>query len=606
MKKICALLVSAVLLLSAAGFAGCARKGETFYASDFDFTVRNTVATDVFGRSFSVESPERRDQYVGIFYFLWQNSPDAQVYDITKEMEKDLEAFWQYPGNTTADAFHFWGEPLYGYYNIEDEWVLRKHVELFIYADIDFLFLDATNGFTYDSTWRKLLPILSEYKKAGWKVPEVVFYCSSQSCTTITHLYEELYSQGFCKDVWFSPNGKPMIIGWDRSEDPSAGDYLGRGTEALSEEIKEFFDIQDRIWPAGNTLTEGMPWIDLTYPQTNFGGAMSVSVSQHAGMPFSDSVRPGATFVDKAKNYGRGYDHDEYENKPEKANEGLNFEYEWRTALENKESLQYIMVTSWNEWIAQKLQHNTRPGEPMFVDSVTREFSRDVEMMKGGYEDSFYLQLIRNMRALNDNPVYGYENRKPEKFGLYLADRQWEDFGQTYRDPEDEVIVRDYMGFSKCVHYYDDTARNDITRVRVMNSADGKLYIMVETKNDITAHEEGDLTWMNILINTNRGVSETWEGYDFVVNRYPSNDGTTSLERATGNGALFEKAADVRYYTERNRMIVEIPLKALGLKGDFTIDFKVSDNVQEPEDIMSYYVYGDSAPVGRMNYRYSA
>ena len=53
-------------------------------------------------------------------------------------------------------------------------------------------------------------------------------------------------------------------------------------------------------------------------------------------------------------------------------------------------------------------------------------------------------------------------------------------------------------------------------------------------------------------------------------------------------------------------MIVEIPLKALGLKGDFTIDFKVSDNVQEPEDIMSYYVYGDSAPIGRMNYRYSA
>ena len=106
MKKICALLVSAVLLLSAAGFAGCARKGETSYASDFDFTVRNTVATDVFGRSFSVESPERRDQYVGIFYFLWQNSPDAQVYDITKEMEKDLEAFWQYPPRSAERSGH--------------------------------------------------------------------------------------------------------------------------------------------------------------------------------------------------------------------------------------------------------------------------------------------------------------------------------------------------------------------------------------------------------------------------------------------------------------------------------------------------------------------
>ena len=54
-------------------------------------------------------------------------------------------------------------------------------------------------------------------------------------------------------------------------------------------------------------------------------------------------------------------------------------------------------------------------------------------------------------------------------------------------------------------------------------------------------------------------------------------------------------------------MSVKIPLSLLGVKGstELTLDLKVADNVTDPSDIMSYYTSGDSAPAGRLSYRYN-
>ena len=51
-----------------------------------------------------------------------------------------------------------------------------------------------------------------------------------------------------------------------------------------------------------------------------------------------------------------------------------------------------------------------------------------------------------------------------------------------------------------------------------------------------------------------------------------------------------------------NHLIVQISLKALGVSDDFTLNFKVSDHVTDYADILSYYVDGDSAPIGRLSY----
>jgi hypothetical protein len=55
-------------------------------------------------------------------------------------------------------------------------------------------------------------------------------------------------------------------------------------------------------------------------------------------------------------------------------------------------------------------------------------------------------------------------------------------------------------------------------------------------------------------------------------------------------------------------MTVAIPKTMLGIANDcydFTIDFKWTDNTREDGDIMKWYVNGDTAPVGRYNYRYT-
>lgn len=71
-------------------------------------------------------------------------------------------ALWNTDGTTESPLgqYHFWGEPLYGYYNSLDPWVIRRHVELFISAGIDCLVFDATNAHCYfsvvdvwESTW---------------------------------------------------------------------------------------------------------------------------------------------------------------------------------------------------------------------------------------------------------------------------------------------------------------------------------------------------------------------------------------------------------------------------------------------------------------------
>ena len=51
-------------------------------------------------------------------------------------------------------------------------------------------------------------------------------------------------------------------------------------------------------------------------------------------------------------------------------------------------------------------------------------------------------------------------------------------------------------------------------------------------------------------------------------------------------------------------MQYRVSKKALGITGSFKINFKIADNVTDPADISSYYITGESAPVGRLNYTF--
>ena len=58
-------------------------------------------------------------------------------------------------------------------------------------------------------------------------------------------------------------------------------------------------------------------------------------------------------------------------------------------------------------------------------------------------------------------------------------------------------------------------------------------------------------------------------------------------------------------YVSGNVMQVKVKLSDLGKSGkDFYMRLKVTDNVKKPEDPLSYFTSGDSAPIGRLSYSY--
>ena len=76
-------------------------------------------------------------------------------------------------GTQEMNAFHYWGQPLYGYYNADDEWVIRKHIELFIHAGLDFVAFDTSNGRIYDVQAYAFLDLLLEYYEQGFDESDV-------------------------------------------------------------------------------------------------------------------------------------------------------------------------------------------------------------------------------------------------------------------------------------------------------------------------------------------------------------------------------------------------------------------------------------------------
>ena len=154
-------------------------------------------------------------------YYLWHGQHGTQgPYDISKMeaidpkvMEKPDSPLWPDPSHTPM--LH-WGEPLFGYYLSTDEWVLRRHVQMFIDAGIDVLYFDTTNGYHYREVTEKLFAILQEFHDKGYKAPKFFYYMAParRGCGTsnVRDVWDNYYSKGRFRDLWFEWNGKPLIV----------------------------------------------------------------------------------------------------------------------------------------------------------------------------------------------------------------------------------------------------------------------------------------------------------------------------------------------------------------------------------------------------------
>lgn len=345
------------------------------------------VGVDQFGRT--VESVKGyTDKKVGMFFWLWIGQPLASgAYDATviSQMDNGREILYFQDNKEISPSgqAHFWGEPIWGYYNSADEWVLSKQLEMLESAGIDFLLFDATNTVTYPNVYQRLMKIVQQRVEAGFNPPRVGFYTHTQSIKTTRVLYNELYSKNLYPDSWYRVDGKPFIVAFTSPEADIEAEEItvrrrtGYDPGPLEPEIRDFFHFRTPQWPCSPYKEDGFAWVEWTFPQPVHRDMINVTVASHPNVPMSFSHTRGLL------NFGRGYDPDTQTNIREDCEKGTFFQREWDVALASK--VDTVFVGGWNEWIAYKQLYD---GEYMLCDAADLEYSRDIEPMVGGYEDA--------------------------------------------------------------------------------------------------------------------------------------------------------------------------------------------------------------------------
>ncbi len=541
-----------------------------------------TAARDDLGRELPGKSEARKDRYVGMFYFLWCGEPDpndTRPLDNTKLLSADPKAGYdtESPAWGKYSTMHHWGEPLFGYYYTRDEWVMRRHVEMLTRADIDFLVFDTTNALIYEPMAKIMMRILSEYRAAGFNTPKVVFYTNSASGATAQKIYDGIYAKGYCADSWFYVDGKPVIIA---------------KADECSEEVREFFTIRASQWPNEPTKRNGWPWMDFVRPQRvleNYRGEpeiINVSVAQHPQIFFGDSAMYGET-----QNRGRSFHNGANDPTPGAYKYGYNFAEQWDRAIETDPP--YVFVTGWNEWIAGRWG-GSRPDRPLgFVDCCNLEYSRDIEPMRGGYFDNYYMQLISYVRKYK-----GYDTMEEFSAGQTAA----------YRDFPHGGTERCCIGYGN-TEYVNRSGRNQITECTVCDDGDA-ITFTAECSDDITANDYQS-SWMQLYIGVEGSSAPSCCGVQFIANTYTFTDNLTALSRCTEDSRTmeadtFDICAKLDYSVSGKSIQIKIPKNSLGIEcdSDYSIRFKWADSKERITRMEDFYTSGDCAPIGRLFFRY--
>ncbi|MBE6585666.1 MAG: hypothetical protein E7645_03965 [Ruminococcaceae bacterium] len=548
------------------------------------------MAVDALGRptpDTTTGAPSTRDnRLVGMFYFLWLGEHGRhKPYDISKLTAADPNLGYK-PASPLwggHGVYHHWGEPFYGYYYSNDEWVVRRHMKLLMQADIDFLFFDTTNAAIYRDNAKLVMRVLQEYHDEGWKIPQVMFYTNTSSGLTVLDIYDSIYKPGWCKDTWFCLDGKPVIIAVK---------------EECTPECREFFNIKMSQWPNEPDKLGGWPWMDFTHPQRVFANldgvdeVINVSVAQHSGnIRFGDSVLYGET-----SNCGRAYHNGQNDPDPDAWKKGYNFAEQFDRALETDPPI--VLITGWNEWIAGYWAGI--PSRPvMFVDAANYEYSRDLEMMRGGYFDNYFMQLVgyvRRYKGTTETPVYE---------AVDTVDVPWRDaFDESpavYKGFLDGDFTRHAEGQGGVI-YANFTQRNVMDTIAVMHDKEN-ICFTIRTK-DMISDPLGAGSWMKLYLNTEGGM-----GYQYVLNHSTRKNGTTTLafvkEAGEELAAVDVPSLVINYEVRGDVMQIKVPRKAIGLDhNDFTLWFKVADSREEYTKIEDFYDKGDVAPLGRLNFVY--
>ena len=581
------------------------------------------VATDDVGRvtPTGTDTPVANDKKVGMFYFMWHNAKEQgqnPLYDHTAAyLEGGVDSVWKLVPQGELGFGHYWAEPYFGYYNSDDEWVIRKHGYMLAEAGVDFIYVDATNGIIYEHNLETLLRVWSQMRAEGYNTPQICFHCGntdSLAGSSLSLLWNNYYSTGKYSDLWFYWDGKPLIF------------YPDSLANSLSPEVTDFFTarqswaITTDSWYTSKNGRGRWAWADV-YPQSP-GLSPQGDVEQMIVM--CGFWANGTGGVKGGRSYTHANGIPEYEGDWDfgyalmntTSGLGLAFQEHFDYAMEVDPPL--IMITGWNEWWAGRWggaagnaaagqmicnEYRVTPSDPKYqwyyVDAFNTEYSRDLEPMKGGFNDNYFYQLTQNIRA------YKGSRSQEAAYGQSSIDitgnvGQWYKVGPEYRDYSGDTVFRDHFSYVGDFRYVNNSGRNDFVTAKVSSDSE-YLYFYAECAANITSPE--GTNWMNLFIDADCNGETGWYGYDYVINRSQSG-GKVSVEKFKGNDTWeLESVGEAEYDLKENVLQIKVARSLMSL-GD-TFDFKWADNPVVDGDVMQFLDQGDAAPNDRFNYRYT-
>lgn len=604
------------------------------------------MATDALGRTLPTagECPLKDDgkpRTVGIFYITWhtQGLHNGLEYraDVSKVLQADPEARREWDNSQWTGPSYHWGEPEYGYFLSKDKYVIRHDISMLADAGVDVLIMDVTNAILYWDEWEVLFSTMQEMKAEGNKVPSFCFWAfNGNVITVVKKLYEEFYKTPKYQDLWFHWDGKPLLL---YNGTPSVDANPNGGEKNLSDypqEVKDFFTLRTMWWgywkwagerfvgtedkwsfgyDLGTSEVAALSPEELCSRHNGRMEEMAVTAAQHpmSIIGKSWSRKGGEPVLDERDMPTKTLIPYLGEERDNPTQYGIYFQERWDEALQVDP--EFIYLNDWNEWTAGRYRQGKDPSgqadlhvdflgrkdNPFyFVDQYNAEFNRTIAPMKGGWTDSYYMQMAQNIRRYKGVPPMPVFNGISEiTLDGNLGD--WQHV-RPYADTRGDVIHRDHDGYGN-LHYTDSTGRNDIIATRV---AVGKrdLYFSAETASSLTPYD--DPRWMLLLIDSDQDAATGWHGFDYIVNLKVVSERLTTLQRFNNETRQWELAAEIPYATKGNVLEVSIPRKLLGKgRNHIALDFKWTDNPSSLDDIISLCTSGDTAPNRRFAYRFT-
>lgn len=547
------------------------------------------------------------EKQVGIFYFVWQGTENAQtqIYDNTEILSRmDLTgktsislSEWQAAGGGPKGDFHWWGQPLFGYYDMNDEWVISRHLQMFAQAGIDFIVLDQTNGIRpgYIERITTLFEIAYDLQTQGVRVPKITFMSYDDGPGTVDKLYYYFY---FKHPEWSS-----LHYHWNGHEKPVIFDNIAGWNKQASTQI----DTAQKLASYDPAVTANVELRDVSFPhetKVKYNGTGLLYLDfRDMPQPVKDKSDGGYTFMnisvaeicatnrsteniltetaDRSRNFD-GECNREWHGEADAWRYGYNFAREFDYALKRDPDM--VFITGWNEWIAQ-LQVRA-DGSISLIDNADINNSRDIEPMSGGYGDNYYLQMCRYITQFK----YGTVALSPAgeaTVDLTTTSEAWLSAGAvSYDDPTGDGAARDHQAAAvSSIVYTAPAADNDITRLYIAADTNA-TYLRVETAEAVKdAQKEGNLV---LLIKVGDKT--------YAINRTGGTGTACTVEELIDG--TWKPVGEATCHAEGNRFSVAVPTDLIP-NGD-TLYIKWADGIADPADRMTYYTCPEAAPYGGM------